>query len=409
MRPSASWNGCWASRLVNMAGNAARLVLDRGRTAWETRAALKAWEQVAPEVQGHVPVIAYYGSGAQYLYQIRDWLQPLERVAEQVPVAIMVRDPRVALELQDMTSVPVVLARWLADIDRVMTDHSPDVLLYVNQNVSNFDVLAYARPHHVFLSHGESDKVYMVSNQAKAYDRTFVAGQAAVDRYASALHDFDVQEKLTVVGRPQASIHEEPPSDLPDTPLPQTVVYAPTTEGSSVVMEYGSLASHGVQLVSALLASGKYRVIFRPHPQAGRRLRSHAQAVDEITALIDSTPGGHYVDHTAHFGWHRDVADALVCDISAVAVDWLPTGKPLVITEPVQQAAPILDGGMLAQTSLLPAGRAGNIVQALDEAGEPEALVRQEAWTDYYFAPGDVGTFVSAVLELVAAGSAGPE
>ena len=51
-----------------------------------------------------------------------------------------------------------------------MNAYQPEVVLYVNQNVSNFDVLAYARPQHVFLSHGESDKVYMVSNQAKAYD-----------------------------------------------------------------------------------------------------------------------------------------------------------------------------------------------------------------------------------------------
>lgn len=383
-----------------MAGNAARIVLDRGRTAWETRAALKSWQQVAPDVRGHIPVLVYFGSGTQYLYQIRDWLQPLERLRERTPVAIMVRDPRVAIELQDMTSVPVVLARWLADIESVMADHRPDVLLYVNQNVSNFDVLAYARPDHVFLSHGESDKVYMVSNQAKAYDRTFVAGQAAVDRYAAALHDFDVQTKLTVIGRPQLSIHEDPPADLPVTSLPQTVVYAPTTEGSAASMEYGSLASHGVQLVGALLASGQYRVIFRPHPQAGRRLRSHADAVDQINALLEATPGGHYVDRTPHFGWHRDVADSLVCDISAVAVDWLPTGKPLVVTEPTQTAAPILGGGMLAETTLLADDRAGSVVVALAAAGEPAELARQKAWADYYFAPGDVDTFVDAVLAL---------
>lgn len=387
-----------------MAGNAARIVLDRGRTAWETRAALKAWQQVQPDVVGRVPVLAYFGSGAQYLYQIRDWLQPLEQLAEQVPTAIVVRDPRVALELQDMTSVPVVLARWLADIDEVMNGHAPDVLLYVNQNVSNFDVLAYARPCHVFLSHGESDKVYMVSNQAKAYDRTFVAGQAAVDRYSAALHDFDVDRKLRIIGRPQLSIHEDPPADLPDTSLPETVVYAPTTEGSATAMEYGSLASHGVQLVTALLDSGRYRIIFRPHPQAGRRLKSHAGAVDQIVTLLEAAPGGHYIDRTPHFGWHREVADALVCDISAVAVDWLPTGKPMVITEPAQTAAPILDGGMLAETPLLPDSRAGEIVGALDRAGEPAELARQKRWSDYYFAPGDVDTFVTAVLDLVPAG-----
>ena len=43
-------------------------------------------------------VFVYFGSGPQYVYQIRDWLVPLASLAENVPVAIVVRDPRVALQ-----------------------------------------------------------------------------------------------------------------------------------------------------------------------------------------------------------------------------------------------------------------------------------------------------------------------
>ena len=102
-----------------------------------------------------------------------------------------------------------------------MNTYQPEVVLYVNQNVSNFDVLAYARPQHVFLSHGESDKVYMVSNQAKAYDLTFVAGQAAVDRYRAALHDFDTDAKLRVIGRPQLHVERAAATDLPPRIAPR--------------------------------------------------------------------------------------------------------------------------------------------------------------------------------------------
>ena len=170
-------------------------------------------------------------------------------------------------------------------------------------------------------------------------------------------------------------------------------------------MEYGSLATHGVEMVQALLADGGYRVIFRPHPQAGRRLASHANAVRKIRDLLTAAPGGHYIDTTPRFGWQRDVADALVCDISAVAVDWLTTGKPLVITRPVQPLAPILSGGMLAALPLLSVERSGAIVAALDQASTPEQIAQLHTWADYYFAAGDVETFVAAVLELAGSGA----
>lgn len=376
-----------------------RVAVDRGKELLTTRAAMRQWQQSAVPAPREVRVFAYFGSPDQYLYQIRDWLRPLEHLAKQVPVALVVREPQAALALRQASSLPVLLARWLADVDRLMVQYDPAVVLYVNQNVSNFDVLAYARPQHVFLSHGESDKIYMVSNQAKAYDVTFVAGQAAVDRYAAALHDFDTTTKLRVIGRPQLSVHEPPPADLPPASRP-TVVYAPTTEGSGAVMEYGSLASHGVELVTALLDSGEYRVVFRPHPQAGRRLSAHAAAAEQIAGLLERAQGGHYVDRTPRFSWQRDIADALVCDISAVAVDWLTTGKPLVVTQPVQQAVPILDAGMLSELPLLPAAEAGSIVAALQAAGEPAELERLRRWADYYFAPGDLQTFAEQVVAL---------
>jgi hypothetical protein len=90
-----------------------------------------------------------------------------------------------------------------------------------------------------------------------------------------------------------------------------------------------------------------------------------------------------------------------VCDISAVAVDWLPTGKPLVVTRPAQPLAPILSGGMLSQLPLLGSDEAGGVLAALVRAGEQESLDQLRSWADYYFAPGDVATFVDAVLDLV--------
>ncbi len=62
---------------------------------------------------------------------------------------------------------------------------------------------------HIHVNHGESDKVSMVSNQAKAYDKVFVAGEAAVRRHRAALVDFD-ESTLVRVGRPQLDLNPTP-------------------------------------------------------------------------------------------------------------------------------------------------------------------------------------------------------
>ena len=148
------------------------------------------------------------------------------------------------------------------------------------------------------------------------------------------------------------------------------------------------MAGQGRRIVEQLKTA--YRVIFRPHPQAGRRLAAHATAKAEIAAML-APP--HYVDTTPSFGWQVQVADALVCDISAVAIDWLPSGKPLVVTRPASRA-PVLTHGLLADLPLLGADQ--DVLAALREVD----TARLRTWADYYVAPGDVDTFVNAVLAL---------
>src|SRR5699024_7026108 len=101
--------------------------------------------------------------------------------------------------------------------------------LILNNVMTNFQSLGYAPMVHVHVNHGESDKLSMVSNQAKAYDRVFVAGQAAVDRHHKALLDFD-DRKLVRVGRPQLDVQRI--SELSSSTA-RTVMYAPTWEGEN--------------------------------------------------------------------------------------------------------------------------------------------------------------------------------
>ena len=96
--------------------------------------------------------------------------------------------------------------------------HEQDIriVFYVNQNAKNFQMFRYGRMWHVFINHGESDKMYMTTNQFKAYDYSLVAGDAALDRLREKLWDFDLAKKVIAIGRPQADHLQGEPPYLPD-------------------------------------------------------------------------------------------------------------------------------------------------------------------------------------------------
>jgi hypothetical protein len=240
------------------------------------------------------------------------------------------------------------------------------VVLYLNQVEANFRMLRFVEPVHVQIGHGESDKVSSISNQHKAYDLTFVAGQAAADRLERALRGFDAAVRTAQIGRPQLDhVYPGAPNWAPGTG--HRVWYAPTWEGDRPSIAYGSLASHGVALVESLLAAADVRLVYRPHPRTGLASPAHRAADRRIRELVRAAGDRHLVDE-GPYGWQWAFADACVTDVSAVAYDWLATGKPLVLTEPApsayRPASPLLD-----RLPLLRAADAGQVLEVLRGRG----------------------------------------
>src|SRR5690606_2395449 len=152
---------------------------------------------------------------------------------------------------------PVAFVPTVRDLERYIAKQDIRLVLYVNQNTRNFQMFRYSRRWHVFINHGESDKMYMSTNQYKAYDYAFIAGQAARDRLERVLWDYDLGRRAIEIGRPQADHYS---GTLPYTPDERTVVlYAPTWEGDRPSAHYGSNATHGEALVGALLARPTHR------------------------------------------------------------------------------------------------------------------------------------------------------
>ncbi len=278
---------------------------------------------------GTLSVLAYFGDDPDRVYQLVQWLPVLELLDAHERVGIVLRDADTAAIVREQTALPVLVAVDFAALRNLYAELNAKVALYCNNSLLNFQSLLESRMLHVHINHGESDKQSMASNNAKSYDRVFVAGEAAVQRIASELLEFDVS-KLVRIGRPQLDLTREPvlvPSSR------RTVLYAPTWEGDADYNNYSSLDRFGPELVRRLLAVPDVRVVYKPHPRVATSENAEMRAAHrEITGLLT---GEHVALPDADILAVMPDCDAMVTDVSSVGLDWLylRTDRPLFIAD----------------------------------------------------------------------------
>ncbi len=373
--------------LLNDLRTARKVVLN----LWRSRRARNrlARRALAEPAAGSIRIAVYFADGLVNMYQIRQWYGPLAELSKTWPVAIISRSPRAALQLLEESPVPVVYLRQVVELERFIGEQDLRVVFYVNQNTRNFQMMRYARIWHVFVNHGESDKMYMTTNQFKAYDYSLVAGDAALSRLRRKLWDFDLDKRTIPIGRPQT---DHLAGALPYTPDDRTVVlYAPTWEGDRASAAYGSIASHGVDAVQALLESGRHRVVYRPHPRSGVLDPHYARANQSIIAAIAAAnlrdpAAQHIFDDGGHLGWQLAATDVAITDISAMVYDRLATGRPLVVTRPASAEAEVDLDGYLGDAEWLTAADSSDAVSVVDRVlGSTESLDRLQYWVHHHF------------------------
>ena len=389
------------------------------RNAWRSRANRRTVEErMATYTQpaaGSIQIAVYFADTRVNLYQIRQWYAPLAELAKRHPVAIITRSPGASLTLLDEAPVPVVYRRRITDLEEFVEEQDLRIVFYVNQNQKNFQMFRYGRMWHVFINHGESDKMYMTTNQFKAYDYALVAGEAALDRLKRKLWDFDFAKKAIPIGRPQADhfAAELPSGGLPYQPDDRTVVlYAPTWEGDRPAAAYGSIASHGVALAQAVLASPAHRLIYRPHPRSGVIDPAYREANERIISAIAEANqrdprAQHVYDDGPTMGWQLSAADVAVTDISAMIYDRLATGKPIIVARPASPDAEVDEGGFLGAAPWLHAESAGDILDLVDQVlHDKAARAVLDHWAERHFGDTSPGAatqrFHDAVDRLLA-------
>lgn len=308
-------------------------------------------------------VAVYFGDGADKIYQINQWLPVLEELHQKEEVLLVFRTLSAFNAAGKVTDLPKIFVRRFSDLMDAYDDNDLKLVIYVNNSRSNFQSLDHPRLVHVHVNHGESDKLSMVSNKAKAYDKVFVAGPAAIKRHEAMLIGFDFN-KLMVTGRPQLDIDFElelEPSEKLD------VMYAPTWEGENEDNNYTSLDHYGVAIIEALLDNPALRVIYKPHPRVQSSktpgvAQAHQRIMELLQASIDEG-NEHVISEQGNILAMFEATDALITDVSSVGLDYLylHPDKPLVISDrrnnrenlhrdaPITQACHVIDQDSLQE------------------------------------------------------------
>ncbi|MEU4170029.1 hypothetical protein AB0F46_24500 [Streptomyces sp. NPDC026665] len=272
--------GVGATLLLAFGYVAALVPFVRGRkvppNAEKVLAAVDGWlADYRPET------LLYFSGSKDSAYQVNMWLETMEQLDTR-PLIIL--RERAILERMAPTTVPVICVPGGVHLMN-MDLSTVRVALYAANVGKNIHMLRVPTIQHVFIGHGDSDKLASVNPFSKAYDEVWTAGRAGRDRYAIAdvgVRDDDIVE----VGRPQLAPIQTW-QGVPDGRIP-TVLYAPTWEGWDGNPGNTSIVLAGENIVKKLVAADPpVRVLYKPHPFTGTVSAEAGAAHKRITALVE--------------------------------------------------------------------------------------------------------------------------
>ncbi|WP_050527054.1 CDP-glycerol glycerophosphotransferase family protein [Pseudorhodobacter aquimaris] len=279
------------------------------------------------------------------------------------------------------------------------------LVLYANNAQKNRAMVA-SNPmvKHIQLLHGDSDKPPSYSVLTKIYDYVFVAGQMAIDRYRDNGVTIPA-ERFRIVGRPQLAAIKPDPDRTHDATAP-IIGYMPTWRGFYEDTQFSSLDRAARIIAGIRENTPNAKIVFKPHPLSYKDPDWPAYKA-AITAALG--PNGRFADQESEpFDIYNEV-DTLITDISSVMIDYLFSGKPLIVilpelyTEENAWRYPSLRAAYLVDAKL------ENLADILTAANTDDPMrakrleMQKYAFGDYGRPPGEV--FVETVRALLAENS----
>lgn len=276
------------------------------------------------------------GGGQNHM---RMWVQSFQDCG--IPFAILVRDISLYRYIRKTwPDVAIAYGRTSANVENIMdsVDNIKSVF-YTSNAGNNVHLLRLNHLNHIFIGHGDSDKAGSSNKIFRAYDEVWAAGQAQVDRLATA--GFDVGHLvIKKVGRPnlQNCVYKidqlkKMPKD--DRLQALSIMYLPTWEGNFPSINYCSLYFSVPLLTSISTITPDASLLFKLHPVTGQRDKSIVNAGQQITRGLSKTSLiCSVIKPSEILGDHLLRANVFICDVSSVITECLAIDAPIFIYKP---------------------------------------------------------------------------
>ena len=263
-------------------------------------------------------------------YQVMMWLPYLQRAG--LRFIIVARNAVPAAVLAELTDVPVVEARGIADLDALVVP-SLKAAFYVNASSGNGALVRFQHLTHIYLGHGDSDKPPSYNPTHAMYDQILPQVQRPpADMPPMGCGSRAKSSRSSAGRRSRTSSRARLASQMSRSPRCCT-----RRPGGARRGDHAVLAAVGGADRVALLTRGA-TVIFRPHPFS-YDFPDDATTIARIIALLEADRRKTGRPHLWGAAAEKDRSildcindsDAMVSDVSSVVSDYLFSSKPFAM------------------------------------------------------------------------------
>ncbi|QOG11271.1 CDP-glycerol glycerophosphotransferase family protein [Arcobacter sp. FWKO B] len=280
-------------------------------------------------LENYQPQIVFYLSATTISYfHILTWYKFVKQT--NINFIIITRENNYIKKLLEyIKDTPIVYARTIKDIDFFLPS-SVKIALYANNGAKNTHLVRFNNITHIQLLHGDSEKTTSFNPISKMYDKLFVAGQRAIDRYCEN-NVIIPKDNFVIIGRPQVSDIEvvKTKENIGKKDV-ITVLLAPTWQGHYEDSNYSSVMKIGTIIEYLLSRKEKIKIIFRPHPYINMELEENKEYFINIKKALKQNSKEHIFDSKNSIFDDFNQSDFIVTDVSSVPIDYLYSQKPIV-------------------------------------------------------------------------------
>lgn len=278
----------------------------------------------------------YFAAPTNTDYQVGMWIDYFHKINEEF--LIILRNKNNYEQIRKMTTKTMLICPKISDLNILLNCSSLKTIFYVNNSMYNVHMVRFINFTHVQLLHGDSDKSFSFNPVTIMFDKIFVAGQAAIDRYENNGVNIPL-EKFEIVGRPQVEKIKQINSK---SSCVKNILYAPTWKGNYSETNYSSLPL-AQQIIKSLI-NKNLNIIFRPHKYSYKD-KQHRSIILQTQELLKKDAlksnrmhvyGDAAENEMSLYDCFNSV-DAMISDISSITSDFLYSCKPFAIVAMVEE------------------------------------------------------------------------